>query len=68
MLGPDRPNFAAPPAAAPASKPVLSEEQQRLLVRQFVARVGGMENAQRALELLALLKRAAASSPETRPH
>jgi hypothetical protein len=55
MLGPDRPRFSAPASAAPAE---LTPEQS-LLVRQFNAQVGGLENARRALELLALFSRPA---------
>jgi hypothetical protein len=36
----------------------MGQEQLRL-VRQFVARVGGLENARRALAMLALLNRVA---------
>jgi hypothetical protein len=60
MLGPDRPCFSRP-SATPKLSPALtansgatSSEQLRAL-RQFVARVGGMENARRALEMLAIL-------------
>jgi hypothetical protein len=61
MLGPDRPVFGPRPAATSGSKLVQPDPQQQqlMLVRQFVARVGGLENARRALELLAILKRAA---------
>jgi hypothetical protein len=58
MIGPDRPLFVR--QATPA-KPgsVYYATDPAEAVRQFVARVGGIENARRALEMLALLKRAA---------
>ncbi len=59
MLGSDRPLFSHPTASAPTSKLAQPGPQQLLLLRQFVARVGGLENARRALEMIALLKRAA---------
>ncbi|HTM55383.1 MAG TPA: hypothetical protein VL175_15235 [Pirellulales bacterium] len=58
MIGPDRPLFvrqalpAKPAAAHYSADPAVA-------LRQFVARVGGIENARRALAMLALLKRAA---------
>lgn len=58
MLGPDRPEFVRP-SPAPTAGACLPISQQQLAVRQFVARVGGIENARRALELLAILSRAA---------
>ena len=58
MLGPDRPLFNRPPAA-PNSKTLPAGTEQVIAVRQFVAQVGGIENARRALEMLKLLKRAA---------
>jgi hypothetical protein len=65
MLVPHRPRFAAkgafssgPPAPRPAEPPT---PQQLAAVRQFVARVGGIENARNALELLAILSAASRS-------
>lgn len=55
MLGPDRPLFSLHKPTQLAMKP----EAMRQELRKFVARVGGLENARRALELLAALKRAA---------
>ena len=59
MLGSDRPRFVkksplAIPAAGASSVESLTPEQWAL-VRQFVARVGGIENARSAMELLAIL-------------
>ena len=59
MLGPDRPLFSHRPATTTDSKQSQPTPRQLLLLRQFVARVGGMKNARRALEMLAALKRAA---------
>ena len=58
MLVPDRPLFSRPSATpkAPAGSP---SPDQIVALRQFVARVGGIENARQALALLATLKRAA---------
>jgi hypothetical protein len=58
MLGPDRPLFLRHPAAPKPAACAYSADPQ-LAARQFVARVGGIENARRALELLAILRRAA---------
>ena len=69
MLSPDRSRFnvTSPPAtnAAPAEpQQAISAQhaiavQRAVAVRKFVAQVGGLENARRALELLALLSKAA---------
>lgn len=59
MLNADRPGFPRRPAAKPELSPPPLTAEQALLVRQFVARVGGIENARRALELLAALRRVA---------
>ena len=59
MVGPDRRSFDDRPSADSAAKPAPSSEEQLRAVRQFVARVGGIENAREALALLALMKRAA---------
>ena len=59
MLRSDRPDFVRRTSAkAPSPPPTVSAEQS-LLVCEFIARVGGVENARRALELLAMLRRAA---------
>lgn len=58
MLGPDRPHFNRPSTTPKTDVGSLSAEQLQAL-RQFVARVGGLENARRSLEMLALLNRAA---------
>ena len=56
MLGPDRPLFR-PSATIKTSAGSTSSPSQdkQIALRQFVARVGGVENARRALELLATL-------------
>ncbi len=66
MLGPDRPRFNVTPSnAAPAEgQQALSVQQataaqRATAVRKFVAQVGGLENARRALEMLALLNKVA---------
>ncbi len=59
MVGPDRHIFDNRPSADSATKPTPPSEEQLRAVRQFVTRVGGMENARQALALLALMKRAA---------
>ncbi len=60
MLGSDRPLFQPTAtiklAAGSTATPNLDKQ---IALRQFVARVGGIENARRALELLATLSRAA---------
>ena len=58
MLGPDRPSFLRT-APTPKNPPGAYSTNPQLALRQFVARVGGVENARRALEMLALLSRAA---------
>jgi hypothetical protein len=58
MLEPDRPLFLWH-SAAPKPAACAYSADPHLAARQFVARVGGIENARRALELLAVLKRAA---------
>jgi hypothetical protein len=57
MLSPDRPRFNRPSTTPQKTVGSLSPAQL-LAVRQFVARVGGLENARRSLEMLALLGRA----------
>ncbi len=54
MLGSDRPQFYPRPAT-PVDKSVILTPEQAQAVRQFVARVGGFENARRALDMLGLL-------------
>jgi hypothetical protein len=60
MLGPDRPLFRPAAtikiAACSSNTPNLDKQ---IALRQFVARVGGIENARRALALLSTLNRAA---------
>jgi hypothetical protein len=62
MLGPDRPRFGGKyPGAIPTAGSKSAEgltAQQWAAVRAFVARVGGIENARSALELLAILSAA----------
>jgi hypothetical protein len=60
MLGSDRPLFrpTATIKIATGSTGTPNLDKQ-IALRQFVARVGGIENARRALELLATLSRAA---------
>ena len=67
MRKPDRPRFNDKLGAAPLST-VSAESsglppgpQQLAAVRQFVAQVGGIENARGALELLAILSAAGQS-------
>ena len=55
MLGPERPLFVRRPATAQGTPPATTRAEQALAVRQFVARVGGLVNAQRAIELLETL-------------
>jgi hypothetical protein len=60
MLGSDRPLFRPPATikfAAASGSPSSLDKQNAL--RQFVTRVGGIDNARRALALLATLNRAA---------
>ena len=63
----DRPRFANKPAPAPLttgsteSSDIPPGLQQLAAVRQFVAQVGGLENARGALELLAILNAAGQS-------
>jgi hypothetical protein len=52
MLGPERPVFVRRPAAAKSATLATTSAEQALAVRQFVARVGGLLNAQRAIDLL----------------
>ena len=67
MRKPDRPRFGNKPAPAPSStgstesSEIPPGPQQLAAVRQFVARVGGIENARGALELLAILSTAGQS-------
>ncbi len=56
MLGSDRPCFKIPSAPAKSSTASITPAQL-VAVRQFVARVGGLDNARRSLEMLALLSR-----------
>ncbi|REK08621.1 MAG: hypothetical protein DWQ37_19985 [Planctomycetota bacterium] len=58
MLGPDRPCFQAHGAVVPAiaGQKASSKSTEQQALRQFVNRVGGVENAQAALALLALLE------------
>jgi hypothetical protein len=60
MLGSDRPLFRPTStikiAAGTSATPNLDKQ---IALRQFVARVGGIDNARRALEMLATLSRAA---------
>jgi len=68
MLGPDRPRFNVTPPVSKAP-PLEAHEttsahhalaiQKAAAVRKFVAAVGGLENARRALEMLAILNKAA---------
>jgi hypothetical protein len=58
MMGPDRPLFVRQGISAKPGHACYSADPA-VALRQFVARVGGIENARRALEMLALLKRAA---------
>jgi hypothetical protein len=58
MLGSDRPCFKVPPTPAKSCTASLTPTEL-VAVRQFVARVGGLENARRSLEMLALLSRTA---------
>jgi hypothetical protein len=67
MLGPDQPGFSARSSAPPKSHTSLSA-QQSLAVHQFVARVGGLENARRALEMLAIVNLRAAADDGPRAH
>jgi hypothetical protein len=68
MRKPDRPRFDNKPALAwPSPKSAETSEippgpQQLAAVRQFVAQVGGIENARRVLELLAILSAAGQST------
>jgi hypothetical protein len=60
VLGSDRPLFrptATIKIAAGSTSP--SNLDKQIALRQFVARVGGIDNARRALALLATLNRAA---------
>jgi hypothetical protein len=58
MLGPDRPSFVLYPA--PKKAPSAGQAvDPKIAARQFVARVGGLENARKALAMLAILSRAA---------
>jgi hypothetical protein len=57
MLLPDRPRFDRPLAGPNTEVASLSLEQLRALC-QFIAEVGGIENARRSLEMLGLLRRA----------
>jgi hypothetical protein len=59
MLGPDRPVFSHRPSAAPNANSAPLTPEQLLALRQFIARVGGLENARRALEMLIVLSRSA---------
>ena len=67
MRKPDRPRFGNKPAPAPSStgsaesSEIPPGPQQLAAVRQFVAQVGGIENARDALELLAILSAAGQS-------
>jgi hypothetical protein len=59
MLGSNRPVFTRPNSANQFAKAAALSSEQLLVVRQFVARVGGLENARRAIEMLVLLNRPA---------
>ncbi len=54
MRGPDRPEFSASPSTSSQTQSAPSAEQL-LAVRQFVARVGGFENARQALDMLTIV-------------
>jgi hypothetical protein len=58
MLRPDRPESQPRPAAPVASLPAPTKAERLRLVRQFVARVGGVQNARQALAMLTLIGRA----------
>jgi hypothetical protein len=53
--------FESPAQLSSAAKPVakLSAADRLRLVRQFVARVGGLENARAAMAMLMIMSRAA---------
>ena len=55
------PRFESPVQLSSAAKPVvkLSAADRLRLVRQFVARVGGLENARQAMAMLMIMSRAA---------
>ncbi len=58
MLGPHRPRpAAASQGGLPPGKPVpqATAADERAAVRQFVSRVGGLDGARQALDLLAAL-------------
>ncbi len=58
MLRPDRLESQPRPAKPVASPPAPTKAERLRLVRQFVARVGGMQNARQALAMLSLISRA----------
>ena len=55
MIAGERPEFDD--RATGARKPQVTAADAELALREFVARVGGVENARRALDLLALLSK-----------
>ncbi len=58
MPEPNRPRFDAKPVTGVTHGPLAAASDSALreaAVRQFVARVGGLENARQALELWAML-------------
>ncbi|MGD9723664.1 MAG: hypothetical protein AB7O59_20185 [Pirellulales bacterium] len=59
MLGSNRPLFSKWNGAKQPAKGELSAVEKVRLMRQFVSQVGGIENARRALDMLAVFKRAA---------
>ncbi len=58
MLHPHRPDSQPRPAIAAAFPPAVSKTERLRLLRQFVARVGGVQNARQALAMLTLISRA----------
>lgn len=61
---PERPRIAGK-AAGPSTNCAPPTAEQLAAVRQFVAQVGGIENARSALELLAILNAAGHNGPQT---
>jgi len=59
MLEPDRPQPDRRPEDRRDTIPVVPASEQLRLVRQFVARVGGLDAARRALTMLDVMNRAA---------
>jgi hypothetical protein len=56
MLGGDQSIFNCPKSATSSAESLSLTAEQAIHLRQFVAQVGGLENARRAIEMLVTLR------------